>query len=344
MKVQAGKVDRFVDQPADGVASLLLYGPDQGLVGERAKRAMGRIVDDLGDPFRVVDFVADDLRSEPGRLIEEVQALSLMGGQRVVRVRQAGDGSTKMLTALFDVPQQEAFLVVEAGELPPSSSLRRLFEKSNRAAALPCYRDEGGSLADVIRSTLREAGFSVNGDALTYLQDHLGGDRQLTRNELDKLILYKGEDQNRSIRLDDVVDVIGDSSALMIDDLVWAILTGKHNQAETALTRLLAEGQAPVRIVRAIANTLMRLLPMRLDVESGKPATQVVAGARPPIHFRRKDVTRRVLDQGDSRKITRALAMALETERLCKTTGLPDHLMLQRFSGRLGAFLTNKAM
>ena len=59
-------------------------------------------------------------------------------------------------------------------------------------------------------------------EALAYLAANLGGDRQLTRRELEKLVLYKGDAGGR-VELADALACVGDSADLTLDDLAYAV-------------------------------------------------------------------------------------------------------------------------
>ena len=74
----------------------MLYGPDEGLVRERADTVARSVCPDLNDPFRVADLTAAVLAADPARLADEAAQLSLIGGRRVVRVRGAGDALAKL--------------------------------------------------------------------------------------------------------------------------------------------------------------------------------------------------------------------------------------------------------
>jgi len=331
MKVKPQEIDRFIDRPDPKVAAILLYGPDQGLVGERARRAMGRIVEDVNDPFRVTELEGEAVRQAPGRLIEEAQALSFGGGRRVVRLRQAGDGVTAALKALLAEAEVAAFVIVEAGELAPRSSLRQLFEATPKLAALPCYRDEAQGVAQLVRAALGEAGLGIEPDALAFLQTHLGGDREVTRRELEKLVLYmEGADPAR-VRLEDAAAIVGDSSAIGIDELVWAVLQGRIGDAQAVADRLLHEGQPPARLLRGLAGNLHRLVSMRLQVEAGEQAGAVVKKARPPLHFRQQEPARRALEHWSSRRLMALLRRTVAAERGVKSTASPARVLLRQF-------------
>ncbi len=192
MKITPRDAETFVKSPAPAVRAVLVYGPDAGLVSERVVALVTAVAGDLADPFRVADFSARDLLDDPARLADEAAAQSLTGGRRAVRLRQAGDDLAPLFLEFLATATGDSLIVVEAGDLPARSALRKAFERAKAGAALPCYRDDARSLGAVIRETLREFGQEATPDALAYLSAHLGGDRQLSRRELEKLALYKG--------------------------------------------------------------------------------------------------------------------------------------------------------
>ncbi len=141
---------------------------------------------------------------------------------------------------LGDLPG-EALVVVEAGELSAGSPLRRAFEGSPRAAAIGCYPDAPRDRAAVIRESLAAHRVTASRDATQYLVEHLGGDRLLTRSELDKLALYAGE--GGRVELEDALLSVGDSAALELDDAVMAAAEGDTARLDRVLDRVFQEGR-----------------------------------------------------------------------------------------------------
>jgi DNA polymerase-3 subunit delta len=81
-----------------------------------------------------------------------------MGGRRLVRVRNADDRATAACRQLLALDDQAGFVLLEAGELPAGSKLRRLVEGAPKAAAaLPCYRPDERTLPAFVRETARES-------------------------------------------------------------------------------------------------------------------------------------------------------------------------------------------
>ena len=246
MKITVGQIERFLKAPNAKTPVVLVYGPDEGLIRERVERLIKTVLDDPRDPFRLTDLAGDQVKGDPGLLADEARSLCLMGGRRVVRVRQAGDALRAAVKALLALNVIDALVVIEGGDLGGGSSLRKLVEQADNAAALPCYRDEGRDLASLIDQRLGEHRLRVDREAKAYLVEHLGGDRGVTHAELDKLALYVGpEPGTGEISLDTVAEVVGDSAAVGLDDLAHATTLGDKVNVERCLNRLLGGRSGP---------------------------------------------------------------------------------------------------
>src|SRR6266704_3680916 len=100
--LKAYQVDAFVAKPAQPV--VLLFGPDSGLVHERAQALIRASVDDVNDPFSLARLDGDELAGEPTRLVEEANTIPLFGGRRAVWVKAGARNFTPALDALIADP------------------------------------------------------------------------------------------------------------------------------------------------------------------------------------------------------------------------------------------------
>ncbi|HEX3862177.1 MAG TPA: DNA polymerase III subunit delta [Stellaceae bacterium] len=321
MRLPASRVDAFLRRPDPGICAVLLYGPDAGLVRERAATAARTICADLNDPFRVADLTAATLASDPARLLDEAAQITLMGGRRVIRVREAGDSLAPLFTRFLTDAAGDSLVVVEAGDLPGRSALRKAFDDAARGAAIGCYPDTARDLAGVIRDTCAAHRIAISRDALDFLVEHLGGDRMLTRAELEKLTLYAGD--GGRLELTDAQAVLADSAALSLDDAIMAAAEGDAAALDRALARVFQEGESPVTAVRALLRHLQRLHLLATRVAGGASPDDVVRGARPPIFFKQQDSYRRQLSRWSEPRLRRALDRAAEAEFRMKLTGSP---------------------
>lgn len=328
MKVKASDADRFARKPDAKILAVLVYGPDAGLVRERMNELAKSVVDDLADPFRIADLSDGDLRQDPARLADEAAAISMLGGRRVVRVRGAGDSVAKIFDGFLADPAGDALIVVEGGDLGPRSSLRKLFEDADNGAALPCYADDAAALEEVIRRQLGKDNLVPEPAALDYLNAHLGSDRGVTLNELEKLALYMGPaskgEAKRSVTLEDARACIGDNAGSSLDEVVDAAAGGDLPALDVALARARSADAHPIALINALTRHLQQLHLVLADVETGTPADSAIRSMRPPVHFSRSGIIRRQVSLWNRRRLDKALSLLLEAENQCKTTGLPE--------------------
>ncbi len=328
MKIAGDKVRTFLSRTDPDIVGILVYGPDRGLVRERADKIVGNAVDDPSDPFRVSEISADQLKSDAALLSDEVNALTLTGGRRVVRLRAATDAISAIFKQLLKAQPFESLVVLEAAELGPRSSLRQLFERTGKLAALACYSDDSRSLQMVISETLARHQLSAGPEVRAWLEKRLGSDRLATRSELEKLALYVGKPG--SLSMEDAVASVGDGSAANLDGVVLAAAGGEKKGLDRVLERAFEEGIPPVRVLRALARHLLRLHQASGMTAQGKTPDQAMKELRPPVFFKLCDQFRKQLRGWPQPRLAKALEMVTEAEIDCKTTGLPDRAICSR--------------
>ncbi len=329
MKVDSRAIAGFLKRPDAACRAVLVWGEDAGLVRERGEALARTVVPDLSDPFRVADLTGAALADDPARLADEAASMSLTGGRRVVRVRHVTPALGKELADCFaallkqDIaghkPEDLALIVVEAGELDGRSGLRKLFETARNAAAIACYRDEARNLPAVIRDTLAQYKVTASADALTWLAGRLGGDRAVTRGELEKLALYVGAGHEAS--LEDARATVGDSADIGFDDLANATAGGDVATLARVFDKLTAEGMPAVPILRAVQRHFTRLHHCAGLVASGQDPEGAMMRLRPPVFWKEKDSFRAQLRRWPPDRLSEALDRLLDAEIACKTSG-----------------------
>lgn len=329
MKVAGARVEALLRNPDPGISVVLLFGPDQGLVRERAEALAATIIDDPSDPFRSVELAPTTVKSDPARLADEAAAISFGGGRRLVRIRGAGEEVTAAVKNYFETGTTASSLVViEAGELSARSTLRKLLEGAKEGAAIACYGDDSRSLHAVVAETLRQHDLTATRDAMAYLCDHLGSDRVVTRTELQKLALYKGGPGE--VTLEDATACVGDSAATSLDGVVFGTAGGDPIAVDRALGRVYSEGMAPVTVLRTVMRHFQRLHLVRGLVAKDIPLDKAMTRLKPPVIFLRTDAFRAQARAWSESRIARALELLLEAEGECKTTGMPDQAVCSR--------------
>jgi len=280
------EIDAFLARPDPGRPIILLYGPDAGLVRERADALLSSAVDDPNDPFSLVKLDGDELSAEPSRLVDEAMTVPLFGGRRAIRVRAGSRSFASGVDTLANTPLKDCRIVIEAGELRPESPLRKACERAKTAVAIGCYPDGERELSKLIDDELRIADLHIAQDARATLMALLGGDRQASRNELRKLTLYahgKGE-----VTLDDVMAVVADASELKLDPIVDGAFAGRADLVEGEFAKAMVAGTYPGVIISAAQRQAAWLHKSALAIAEGTPLSTILDGGFPRLHFSRK--------------------------------------------------------
>lgn len=335
MKIAGARVSSFLRQPGSEIAGVLLFGPDQGLVSERARSLALSVVEDLGDPFRVIEMTGQALKSDPTRLIDEAAQFSMTGGRRVIWVHEATDGVSSSFQDFLEtsggleIQEGQNLVIAEAGNLGPGSSLRKLFEKAKNAGAIGCYEDSARDLGNIIQETLGRFGLSPTADATAFLIENLGGNRLVSRGELEKLALYVGggpDDASagtKTVEVEDAMACIGDSAAMSLDFIVYATASGNAQELDRTLERAYLEGTSPIGVLRAMAGHLQRLHLVLGFVAGGQPPDRAFDALKPRIIFKFKSQFQAQMRQWRLGRLAGAMELLMEAEIECKSTGLP---------------------
>ncbi|MCX2724827.1 DNA polymerase III subunit delta [Roseibium salinum] len=323
--LKAGDIDRYVANPPAEGGVVLIFGPDTGLVSERAARLVAKASEGQDDPFNLIKIDASDISSDPNRLIDEVLTVPLFGGRRVVWVK---DASAKNLNPAVEpvlkLDDWQTLVVLEAGDIKKGVGLRKLIEAHKRAVALPCYADSDRGIDQLIDEETREAGLSISREARAALHSLLGGDRMASRGELKKLCLYalgKGR-----IDSEDVEAIIGDASAFETSQLIDAAASGDLATLDHGLERLSEAGSKASVIANQALKHFQHLHRMRIDIDKGRNAQQVVDNQRPPIFFSRKPKFAqqlRIWSLNDLERAMGILSEATKISRLNDALGVP---------------------
>jgi DNA polymerase-3 subunit delta len=314
--IAAREVDHYVARPNPRHSVVLVYGPDLGLVRERARAILKAGGADPSDPFSTVTLEGDLLASDPGRLADEARAIGLFGSKRIVHVRAGGRSFTESLEGILADPPRDALIVIEAGDLKKGAPLRKMVESANSAAALPCYEDDERAIAGLIDSSLRAAGIEIERDAREVLTSLLGSDRMASRAEIEKLILYAGD--KKRIDYDDVIAAIADSSGLALDDTVDAAAAGDADEALASFAKTRAAGIPASVVLGAAIRHVSTLHRLSLQVERGERPGSLVRAPQHRIHFKRQSSFERALSRfgsGDLERTLAALGAALLASR-----------------------------
>jgi DNA polymerase-3 subunit delta len=334
------EIERFLQAPPPEVRATVIYGRDRGQVRERADILAGKVVPRPDDPFDVA--VLNEAEIEGGRLEGELSAISMMGGRRLVRLRldsEKGGPDRAAAEALKRHAEggfnPEAFFLVEAGGLGRDSALRKAAEQSKAAAAIPCYEDEAGDVARLVRESLAKDQVGLTADAVQLLVDRLPRERGVARQEIERLALYLGPGSGKIAGPEDLEAFLGVEPEASLADAAAHAFGGRLGAAQAALRRARAEGEGGPAAVRALGMHLGRLRQVLTLHRSGAGLQEAAKAAG--VFWKNE---REFLRQARSWSLETLEALqpqVLDADRACKRTGSPDGLIAERLAMSVAA-------
>ncbi|QND48966.1 DNA polymerase III subunit delta [Rhizobium lusitanum] len=307
-EIKSHEFDGFLQNAARTYRLFVIYGPDRGLVSERAGQVAGKTGVDLKDAFSLIKLDVGDLHNDAGRLLDEVNSIGLFGGEKLIWIRGAANEKALIdsLQIIADNPPDASFVIIEAGDLKKGSGLRKVAEASRKIATVPCYADDGRALNNLIDTELASENLRISPGARQVLLELLGGDRIASRNEVRKLALYcRGQG---TIEEEHVVDIIGDASAISADDAVDAVLKGDSDAFLHAMQKIAASKTSMFLVLQGCLRQFQLLDVMRTEMDEKRvPPAQVMQTLGRHLHFRRKPIIEQALRSWTAPAIAREM-------------------------------------
>lgn len=335
MKAKAYQIDALKTQIQGHFKGALIFGSDFGVVQETATKIAGLIVSDLKDDFSVCRIVPSQLRETPSLLLDEGNSVLLMGGRRLIWLRDAENNTLDAVDSFITHVQTDSFLLITADNLTKSSGLRTFCEGNPNILTIACYPDEAKDIAFFIRETLGEQGISVEPKALSLLVDRLNENRLATRRELEKLIVYLGD--KKTVTKDDVTAVITDTANASSDLFCCSVAEGNQKNADRMVSLLLSNGENPVGLVRILMNHFNLLLMASDLLNKDGNLEASVKKILKPAQFRLEKTMKRQVVMWKKDYILKVLDLLLVTEQQIKSMGMPAELVLSRTVTQIAA-------
>ena len=320
------QIEKYLKSPDKSLRAFVVYGGNEGLIAEYTRRLVQTVSTDLYDPFNVVYLNGSDVNEDFSALAAEFNSRSLMGGRRVIVLKDADNNLTKPLKALLESSDSDSLLVITAGNLNKKSSLLVWGNDSPDAAMIPCYEDRDEDVRSMAKNKLVENSLTANEATMQLLCARLSNDRKISLGEIEKLITYMGDRKN--VTVEDVEAVISDQSASSSDDFCYAAASGRKAAADAFLRKLLNEGVEPVTIIRALSNHFNRLLTVHAAIENGDTLDKAMFKLQPKVIFFRESSFKSQAAIWKRDKILGVLELLYKCERDCKTTNYPPEDML----------------
>lgn len=322
MKIAPRDIPAVLAKPGTRYHAYLLYGHDDGLVRERARKIASHFAEHLDDPFAVSHLSGADVAADKTILADSLNALAAFGGLRLVMLSGAGTEMTDAVKLAVEALHDGARLVIQARDVNTRHALVKLCDQHPACASIGCYQDDSRSLGDLAREIFARDSIQIDRDAFALLLSRLGNDRAISRMEIEKLVLFAGP--GSTLTQTDIDRALGDSGAVVQDQITIALLSGNVQQFEQLYTRAKQDGLPPMSLLRQTLTLFRGMLAARLAMDAGNPAAAALSAIRPPLHFKIKPVVTAQLTKWNAKQLSDVIYRLIDTEIQIKSAGTVD--------------------
>lgn len=317
MKVEPRDAERLVTHPPADARLYLFHGPDEAQARDLAARLEARLGGDR------LDLAPGQVTDRAGTLADEAASVSMFGSRQVLRLVPATNDHAEAAGLLLDAAATEHPAILIAGDLKPTSALRKLAEAHCHARALACYPPTAADFARLAQGLARAAGLDPDPAALVLLVGAVGGERGVLAQEVAKLAVYLGAttDTRRAFTAADWHAVGAGEGAADIDPLIDAVAGRKPAEVAWCLRALAADGQRGIPLLRAVGRRFAQLAEARAGMDGGASADAAVGALRPPLFWKAKPAFLAQLKAWRPDDLAHASHALLAAERAIKAAG-----------------------
>lgn len=299
----------------------LLYG-EEGYLIERGHKAIFAAI--LPPQFRELNCTSYDAdHASPAEVINACNTLPCMAQRRIVMVKgvhRYSQSDLKSFIPYLQSPSPTTSLIFIAEGMPTG------FIKEVKDGAFHLKHPSQGETPQWILSIAQEVGKEISPEATRYLQEAIGSDLQVLRNELAKVSLYIGD--KKRIEVKDVEVVVSEVRVNTIFEFTKAIGDRDLKGALWVLGKIWESGEHPLKILGMISRQFRHLLMTKETMAQGGGIAEVKkqVGISNPYYLRELFTQAKGFPQ---QALQRALTKLWETDLDLKRSPLSKRLILE---------------
>ena len=303
----------------------LLYGDEPYLVERGVKKLLERAVDPGFRDFNLNVFYGNECKGD--EVFGAAQTLPMFAERRVVLVKKGGEltaGAMEILLSYLQDPSPSTCLVLQAEKIDGRKKFFAEFKK--RGELVEFKRPYENQLGPYVRDEVRAAGKKIDAAAAELLAYLVGNNLQELVSQIEKLCVYCGKKE--VIGVAEVKAIVSDTKVENVFEFTDALGAKDLGRALRMLTSLLQDGEAPLRVLGAVARHFRQLWQVRELLDRKVPPGDLAKASGINPYFLKK-----VTDQARNYKVSElklVFERMLELDLAFKSGGRADALF-ERF-------------
>jgi len=276
-------VKQFLAKPAHDGRVYVFFGPDSGLVSDRAQKLAQLLAGNNGE---VIRFHEAELDETGGNLTDSLQAMSMFSERQVYLLPDMGKRLDGVIQSILQLPEGHHPAIMEAAGKGKGDKIIKDLLKTKDVYLIACYRESAKDVAQAIDEHLRQKGHKIDQDAFTHLTDILGEDHLLTISALESLELYLGPTPT-ILTIEMVGEALGVRQSLDPSAIFDAMMSGRARLvAQMAIAQ--EQDMHPAVIMGALERDIQTIGNMHALMDQGLSGKALFGKLFPKVHFSRE--------------------------------------------------------
>ncbi|NOY53610.1 MAG: DNA polymerase III subunit delta [Deltaproteobacteria bacterium] len=254
----------------------LLYGEERLLIGEALNSIRKNISTRQGETPEEEIFYGGE--SDPASILQSLRTFSLFAANKLIVVKdfhRMNDAGRNLFLGYLEDTSENTWLVLLAEKV----DLRKKFYARLQKKKFPVVRFyhpyDAAATERWIRGYLKAYGFGIDREAIRFLYEAHGRELQILKNELDKLMLYRGK--TGEIDLSDVAGISGQSREYTPFELADVLADRNLEGALRIFHRLTEDGAPPVLLHAILISKIRKLRQGKCLEEEGATDREILA-------------------------------------------------------------------
>ena len=215
-------------------------------------------------------------------ILHSASNMSLFADRKLIELRlpsgKPGAEGSKALCEYLDIASGDDVLLIVSGKIDKQSTNSKWYKALDKAGVtVQVWPVDAKNLPRWLQQRVRNAGMSIDDDALRLLCERMEGNLLAAVQEVEKLKLLAADSK---ITMQTVTEAVSDNARYNLFDMADNALKGNASVSLRMLHGLRAEGTEPPVVLWALVREIRTLYEAQLDCDSGQSAQQALSSRR----------------------------------------------------------------
>lgn len=333
MKISSYQQENYINNINNQqVIGCLLFGPEKSLIDFFARKIAGKIVQDINDQFLVANINEEVVNNNSAIINDEFYSFSMLGGRKLIIIDGSNSEISNSIKSILSDEkincQDSNFILIKAGDLSNTNSLRKICEASKIFAAIGCYEETDFTAKKFIADQLKNKKINFSQDIIEVIFEKTGRARDVINLEIEKIDLYLAE--KRNIDIDLLQEIIANQSQISVNIFINNFVEKNYGAALNVARKLFENDFNAITLIRYLLNYLQKLYDAKIDIEQNKINIDE-AIKRQGIFFKLINDFKKHLNQKNLQEINRQIYLLQNSEILIKKGSQNQELIFCNF-------------